>query len=87
LRLAAQGMSVRLGQRLVLDGLDVAAEAGEIIAVIGPNGAGKSTLLKSLAGLVPLENGRVMLDGEEVARMDACARGRRIAFIPQDRTI
>ncbi len=87
MRLAAQSMSVWLGQRLVLDGVDVAAEAGEIIAVIGPNGAGKSTLLKSLAGLVPLEHGRVVLEGEDVARMDARARGQRIAFIPQDRTV
>ena len=44
--------------------VDVRVEAGEVVAVLGPNGAGKSTLLKALAGLVPLAEGRVVLDGE-----------------------
>lgn len=45
--------------------LDVAftAEPGEVLAVVGPNGAGKSTLIRALAGLVPLDDGRVELDG------------------------
>jgi molybdate transport system ATP-binding protein len=46
-------------------GLDVsmAASRGEVVAVLGPNGAGKTTLLRALAGLVPLDRGRIELDG------------------------
>jgi molybdate transport system ATP-binding protein len=53
-------VAVRLG---TLD-LDVAIDAapGEIVAVLGPNGAGKSTFLRAVAGLVPLERGRIALD-------------------------
>jgi molybdate transport system ATP-binding protein len=45
--------------------LELSAEAGEIVALLGPNGAGKTTALSALAGLVPLEAGRVVL-GERV---------------------
>ena len=48
---------------LVLDaGLEIAT--GESVVLLGPNGAGKTTLLRALAGLVPLDDGKVVLDGE-----------------------
>jgi molybdate transport system ATP-binding protein len=73
-------VAVRLG---ALD-LDVAIEAapGEIVAVLGPNGAGKSTFLRAVAGLVPLDRGRVELD--EVVLEDV-ARG--IHLFPERRPI
>ncbi len=43
--------------------VDLNVEAGNVVAVLGPNGAGKTTLLRALAGLVPLTDGRVVLDG------------------------
>jgi len=73
-------VAVRLG---TLD-LDVAIDAtpGEIVAVLGPNGAGKSTFLRAVAGLVPLDAGRVELD--EIVLEDA-ARG--IHLPPEHRPI
>jgi molybdate transport system ATP-binding protein len=44
--------------------LDLHVEAGEVVAVLGPNGAGKTTLLRVLAGLIPLADGRIVLDGQ-----------------------
>lgn len=46
--------------------VEITAADGETVAVLGPNGAGKSTLLRALAGLVPLERGRISLDDEVV---------------------
>lgn len=66
----------------------VEADAGEVLAVVGPNGAGKTTLLRSLAGLVPLRDAHVVVDG---AVLDDSASGisvptekRPIGFLFQD---
>lgn len=65
-RLALRG--ARLGHRgaVVLDGFDLAVEAGEVLAVVGPSGCGKSTLLRTLAGLLPPLGGAVEQDGAPV---------------------
>jgi len=51
--ISARALSVSLGHRQVLHGLDFTASPGEFVALCGPNGAGKSTLLRALAGLLP----------------------------------
>ncbi|WIB70168.1 ABC transporter ATP-binding protein [Curtobacterium sp. MCBD17_026] len=67
--------------------VDVAIEvrAGECLAVIGPNGAGKSTVLEALAGLLPIESGRIELDGVQVSspRHTVPAHRRRIGLVAQ----
>ena len=67
-------------------GLEVAT--GELVVLLGPNGAGKTTLLRALAGLVPLSEGRVVLDGtvlDDTGRRVRVATERRpIGFVFQD---
>jgi molybdate transport system ATP-binding protein len=70
--------------------LDVGIEvaSGELVVLLGPNGAGKTTLLRALAGLVPLDGGRVVLDGAVLDDVDARVRvpteRRPIGFVFQD---
>lgn len=85
--LAAQAVHVRLGQREVLVGVDFSIRPGEIVAVVGPNGAGKSTLLRTLAGLLAPSQGRVALGAHDLATLAARARGRAIAYLPQERIV
>jgi ABC-type multidrug transport system fused ATPase/permease subunit len=59
-------------------------EAGKSMAIVGPNGAGKTTLVKLLARLYDPTEGRVMVDGVDLATIDAGAWQRRIAAIFQD---
>ncbi len=62
--------------------LNLTLESGHCVGLFGPNGAGKSTLLKSIAGLLPLETGRVLLEGREIA-----GTARRIAYLPQRESV
>jgi thiamine transport system ATP-binding protein len=67
--LAVERAVVRFGERTVLDGIDLAVGTGETVAVLGPSGSGKSTLLRVIAGLQPLDAGRVTWDGVDLAPM------------------
>jgi ABC-type branched-subunit amino acid transport system ATPase component len=80
--LRAQGIRAHVGSSLVLDGLDVAIEAGRWTSIVGPNGAGKSTLLKVLAGLMP-HQGVVCLQGQPMAQWPARERARQLAWLGQ----
>lgn len=51
----------------VLAGIDLQARRGEFVAVLGPSGCGKTTLLNIISGLIPLDEGRILIDGQEVA--------------------
>lgn len=57
----------------VLDGVDLELRAGEVVGIIGPGGEGKSLLLKHLPRLLVPDGGRVEIDGQDLARLDARA--------------
>ena len=70
-----------------LRGIDFAVERGEMVAVMGPSGCGKTTLLNCLSGLDTVDAGRIVLDGQDLARMSDKARttyrARRMGFVFQ----
>jgi zinc transport system ATP-binding protein len=73
-------LSVDLGGRLVLRGIDLRIRQGEVVAVLGTNGSGKSTLIKTVVGLLPAARGEVRLFGTPVHRF---RQWRRIGYVPQ----
>ncbi|WP_280181814.1 ATP-binding cassette domain-containing protein, partial [Nocardia farcinica] len=73
--------------RRVLDQVDFAVAAGEIVALVGPNGAGKSTLLAALAGELTPAAGGVELDGHPLTHWSPLDMARRRAVLPQTHTV
>jgi neutral amino acid transport system ATP-binding protein len=68
----------------ILRGVEFAVREGEIVTVIGPNGAGKSTLIKSIFGLLPPRQGRVVLRGEDLTGLRPHSITRRgMSYVPQ----
>ena len=76
-------VEVRYRERVALDAVDLAIEAGERVALIGGNGAGKSTLLRVAAGTLAPSRGRVELLGQPLADLDRMAVARRLGVVPQ----
>ncbi|MFS8201712.1 heme ABC transporter ATP-binding protein [Streptomyces sp. CWNU-52B] len=83
----AEGLRVRLGGREVLAGVDVAARAGEVLALVGPNGAGKSTLLGALAADLPAAEGVVRVHGRPLSDWSAHELALRRAVLPQSASL
>ncbi|NXY97041.1 ABC transporter ATP-binding protein [Streptomyces sp. BR123] len=74
------GVSVRFGERAVVDRVDLRVAEHEIVCVLGPSGSGKSTLLRVVAGLQPVSAGRVLLGGADQARVPVHRRGVGLMF-------
>ena len=76
------------GDSHVLHGVSVRVAPGEAVALLGRNGAGKTTLIRSVAGMTPPRDGRVVFDGQAVERWPAYRIARRgLALVPQGRRI
>jgi iron complex transport system ATP-binding protein len=85
--LSLQNARVSLGDRRVLDGVDLSVSAGELVGVLGPNGAGKTTLLRAALGLAKLASGSALLSGRDVAELGPEERAARVAYLPQERRL
>ncbi len=78
--LQVEHISVRVGQRLVLDDVSLDVFEGEQVRITGPNGAGKSTLFNAITGVLPLNEGRIRFKGEDISKLpthERTARGIR----------
>jgi sulfate-transporting ATPase len=69
-------VSVKFGGLLAVDQASFCATSAEILAVIGANGAGKTTVIDAITGFVRLAAGEILLDGEDVSRIDPTKRAR-----------
>lgn len=86
--LEVDGIHTAYGLSQVLFGVSLKVQAGECIALIGRNGVGKTTTMRSIMGLTPPRQGRVMWKGHDIARLGPhriCRLG--IGFVPEDRRI
>ncbi|MGW4895763.1 ABC transporter ATP-binding protein [Kitasatospora sp. NPDC004240] len=81
--LAAHGLNLRYGNRVIVDGLDLEIPGGAVTAIVGPNACGKSTLLRGLVRLLSPASGSVTLDGSDIHRMPARALAKRMGLLPQ----
>ncbi len=81
-------VTVQYYEEETLKGVSLRLDADEIVCLVGANGAGKSTVLKAIAGLVPVKNGKILLDGKDITRVPAHRRPvLGVCLIPEGREI
>ncbi len=86
--LEAQGLAKSYGGRRVVDRLSLKVEPGRVIGLLGPNGAGKTTTFYMMIGFLPCEEGKVLLEGEDVSSLPFYQRARRgIGYLPQEPSV
>lgn len=73
--------------RLVIDDISLTLRAGGLTSIIGPNGAGKSTLLTMISRLVPMDCGKITVDGLDVSKNPGDRLARRLSILRQDNFI
>lgn len=73
-----------VNEKKALQGIDLTLEDGDFVTVIGSNGAGKSTLLNAIAGVFPVDSGRIEVDGIDITRMKEHVRAKYIGRVFQD---
>ncbi|MGW4028943.1 ABC transporter ATP-binding protein [Streptomyces sp. NPDC004838] len=79
-RVEFRGLRRAFGDTVALDGLDLTAEPGELLALLGPSGCGKTTALRVVAGFEHPDAGEVLVDGEDITRVPANRRDAGMVF-------
>ena len=76
--LEVQNLYVSYSGNEVLKDINLSIDQGKLIGIIGPNGAGKSTLIKAILGLIPIDKGKIQINGESLNKIR-----KEIAYVPQ----
>lgn len=86
--LAALNLAKSYKKRSVVKDISLKVESGEVVGLLGPNGAGKTTCFYMIVGLVPCDQGRILLDGNEVTQQPMHERARLgVGYLPQEASV
>jgi lipopolysaccharide export system ATP-binding protein len=86
--LVVQNLRKQYKSRTVVQDISLNMKSGEIVGLLGPNGAGKTTSFYMIVGLVPLDDGRIILDNKDISRLPIHKRANMgISYLPQEPSI
>jgi lipopolysaccharide export system ATP-binding protein len=86
--LIVENLRKRYKARTVVQDISISVKSGEVVGLLGPNGAGKTTSFYMMVGLVPLDGGRILLDGKDLGKMPIHRRARLgLSYLPQEPSV
>ncbi len=72
----------------VLKGVSLKVNRGEIVGILGPNGAGKTTLFNSIIGFISVNEGKILIDGDDITHLPPFKRAEKgLSFLPQEHSL
>ncbi|MCC5856782.1 MAG: LPS export ABC transporter ATP-binding protein [Ectothiorhodospiraceae bacterium] len=78
----------RYRKRTVVQGASMHVSSGEVVGLLGPNGAGKTTCFYMVVGLIPADDGRILLDDEDITQLPMHVRARKgVGYLPQEASV
>lgn len=87
-RLIAENLAKSYKKRSVVKDVSMEVLSGEVVGLLGPNGAGKTTCFYMIVGLLPCDQGRILLDSHDLTRQPMHERARRgIGYLPQEASV
>ena len=82
--LRAENLAKSYKGRTVVKDVSLTVEKAQIVGLLGPNGAGKTTSFYMIVGLVPMDKGRILLDGDDISFLSMHGRARKgIGYLPR----
>ena len=80
-----KNVSLAYGNRLILDNINFKINEGQIFGMLGPNGVGKSTIFNLITGLISPQNGKIKIEGNDVAQYPIYLRSKKfkVGYVPQ----
>jgi len=86
--LRVEALRKRYRKRDVVSDVTMEVQRGEVVGLLGPNGAGKTTVFYMIVGLVPADNGRILLDDQDLTDLPVHARARLgVGYLPQEASV
>ena len=86
--LAATDLHKAYKKRRILEGVSLSVSSGDVVGLLGPNGAGKTTCFYMVVGLVKPDQGKIMLDGEDITSHPMHVRARQgVGYLPQEASV
>lgn len=86
--LVAESLTKAYRRRKVVDDVSIEVRAGEVVGLLGPNGAGKTTTFHMIVGITRPDEGRILLDGEDITYLPMYRRARKgISYLPQETSV
>ena len=86
--LKAEGLQKKYGSRSVVKSVGLEVQSGQVVGLLGPNGAGKTTSFYMIVGLVPLDHGEIILDGQAITHQPIHERAKLgISYLPQEASV
>ncbi len=86
--LRISGIYKNIRKRSILHDVSFSVKRGEVVALLGPNGAGKTSCFHAVVGLVPVDQGQILLDGKDISHWPMYRRARNgLGYLPQEASI